>query len=222
MIQAQIENRLQAATLAILPDAETKRILVRPCSDPTHGDYQSNALISLAKQRKMNPRQLAEEIVAKLDVSDWCEPVEIAGPGFLNFRLLTHAVNNALNAALASEFPFIIKATKLRTVVIDFSSPNVAKPMHVGHLRSTVIGDALARVFRFQGHRVTADNHVGDWGTQFGMIIQGYRNFLDADEMDTGKFNELLSQVSLEGDETEDELLATEDETFTRTTTGLR
>ena len=95
MIQAQIENRLQAATLAILPDAETKCILVRPCSDPAHGDYQSNALMGLAKQRKMNPRQLAEEIVAKLDVSDWCEPVEIAGPGFLNFRLRPDALNNA-------------------------------------------------------------------------------------------------------------------------------
>ncbi|SVC51157.1 uncharacterized protein METZ01_LOCUS304011, partial [marine metagenome] len=109
VIQAKIEKRLQATTLAVLSDAETERIFVRPCNDSAHGDYQSNALISLAKQRQMNPRQLAEDIVSKLDVSDWCEPVEIAGPGFLNFRLRPNAVNNALNAALASKTPFINK-----------------------------------------------------------------------------------------------------------------
>ena len=191
MIQAQIENRLQAATLAILPDAETKRILVRPCSDPAHGDYQSNALMRLAKQRQMNPRQLAEEIVAKLDVSDWCEPVEIAGPGFLNFRLQPDAVNNALNAALASESPFIIKATKPRTVVIDFSSPNVAKPMHVGHIRSTILGDTLARVFRLLGHKVITDNHIGDWGTQFGMLLLGWKTQLDEAALEKDPISEL-------------------------------
>ncbi len=191
MIQAQIENRLQAATLAILPDAETKRILVRPCSDPAHGDYQSNALMGLAKQRQINPRQLAEEIVAKLDVSDWCEPVEIAGPGFLNFRLQPDAVNNALNAALASESPFIIKATKPRTVVIDFSSPNVAKPMHVGHIRSTILGDTLARVFRLLGHKVITDNHIGDWGTQFGMLLLGWKTHLDEAALEKDPISEL-------------------------------
>ena len=191
MIQAQIENRLQAATLAILPDAETKRILVRPCSDPAHGDYQSNALMGLAKQRQMNPRQLAEEIIAKLDVSDWCEPVEIAGPGFLNFRLQPDAVNNALNAALASETPFFIKATKPRTVVIDFSSPNVAKPMHVGHIRSTILGDTLARVFRLLGHKVIADNHIGDWGTQFGMLLLGWKTQLDEAALEKDPISEL-------------------------------
>ena len=191
MIQAQIENRLQAATLAILPDAETKRILVRPCSDPAHGDYQSNALMGLAKQRQMNPRELAKEIIAKLDVSDWCEPVEIAGPGFLNFRLQPDAVNNALNAALASESPFIIKATKPRTVVIDFSSPNVAKPMHVGHIRSTILGDTLARVFRLLGHKVITDNHIGDWGTQFGMLLLGWKTHLDEAALEKEPISEL-------------------------------
>ena len=139
----------------------------------------------------MNPRQLAEEIVAKLDVSDWCEPVEIAGPGFLNFRLQPDAVNNALNAALVSESPFIIKAMKPRTVVIDFSSPNVAKPMHVGHIRSTILGDTLARVFRLLGHKVITDNHIGDWGTQFGMLLLGWKTQLDEAALEKDPISEL-------------------------------
>ena len=179
MIQAKIEERLQATTLAVLPDAETERIFVRPCNDPAHGDYQSNALMGLAKQRHMNPRQLAEDIVSKLDVSDWCDPVEIAGPGFLNFRLRPNAVNNALNAALVSKTPFINKVKNPRTVVIDFSSPNVAKPMHVGHIRSTILGESLSRVLRLLGHKVIADNHIGDWGTQFGMLLLGWKTQLD-------------------------------------------
>ena len=179
MIQAKIEERLQATTLAVLPDAETERIFVRPCNDPAHGDYQSNALMGLAKQRHMNPRQLAEDIVSKLDVSDWCDPVEIAGPGFLNFRLRPNAVNNALNAALVSKTPFINKVKNPRTVVIDFSSPNVAKPMHVGHIRSTILGESLSRVLKLLGHKVITDNHIGDWGTQFGMLLLGWKTQLD-------------------------------------------
>jgi len=179
VIQAKIEERLQATTLAVLPDAETERIFVRPCNDPAHGDYQSNALMGLAKQRHMNPRQLAEDIVSKLDVSDWCDPVEIAGPGFLNFRLRPNAVNNALNAALVSKTPFINKVKNPRTVVIDFSSPNVAKPMHVGHIRSTILGESLSRVLKLLGHKVITDNHIGDWGTQFGMLLLGWKTQLD-------------------------------------------
>ena len=179
MIQAKIEERLQATTLAVLPDAETERIFVRPCNDPAHGDYQSNALMGLAKQRHMNPRQLAEDIVSKLNVSDWCEPVEIAGPGFLNFRRRPNAVNNALNAALVSKTPFINKVKNPRTVVIDFSSPNVAKPMHVGHIRSTILGESLSRLLKLLGHKVIADNLIGDWGTQFGMLLLGWKTQLD-------------------------------------------
>ena len=179
MIQVQIENRLQAATLAVLPDSEPAQILVRPCADPKHGDYQSNALMGIAKQRQMNPRQLAEDVIAKLDVSEWCEPVEIAGPGFLNFRLQPETINQALAAALRSEAPFITPVAEARTVVIDFSSPNVAKPMHVGHIRSTILGDTLARVLRLLGHKVVTDNHIGDWGTQFGMLVLGWKTELD-------------------------------------------
>ena len=179
MIQAEIEQRLQEATLAHLPDADRSRVLVRPCADPQHGDYQSNALMGLAKQRKMNPRQLAEQVVETLDVADWCEPVEIAGPGFLNFRLKPDALQQSLQAALSSECPFVLPAKPPRTVVVDFSSPNVAKPMHVGHIRSTILGDTLARVLRMLGHRVVTDNHIGDWGTQFGMLLLGWKTELN-------------------------------------------
>jgi arginyl-tRNA synthetase len=202
VIQIQIEKLLQAAAEAVLPDAETKCIRVRVCSDPAHGDFQSDAIMNIARRLKMDSRKLATEIVSKLDVSDWCEPVEIAGPGFLNFRLLTVAVNNALNDALSSEMPFIIKTTDPRTVVIDFSSPNVAKPMHVGHIRSTILGDSLARIFRLLGHKVIADNHIGDWGTQFGMLLLGWKTQLDELALEKDPISELERLYKLiNGDE---------------------
>ena len=154
-------------------------ILVRPCPDPKFGDYQSNALMAIAKSRKMNPRQLATEVVAKLDVAEWCEPVEIAGAGFLNFRLKNSALAEVLEAAARGEHLLFEKTSQPRTTVIDFSSPNVAKPMHVGHIRSTILGDALARMLRLLGHHVITDNHLGDWGTQFGMLLVGWKTLLN-------------------------------------------
>jgi arginyl-tRNA synthetase len=171
----QIELKLQTAVRDILPDADVSIVLIRPCPDPKFGDYQSNALMSLAKQRKMNPRQLAENVLAKLDVSDVCERVEIAGAGFLNFRLKSEALTKTLEAAARGEHLFFEKTSQPKTVVIDFSSPNVAKPMHVGHIRSTILGDSLARTLGLIGHRVVTDNHIGDWGTQFGMLILAWK-----------------------------------------------
>jgi arginyl-tRNA synthetase len=175
----QIESALQSAVRAVLPDADVSAVLVRPCPDAKFGDYQSNALMALAKARKLNPRQLATQVVAKLDVSALCEPVEIAGAGFLNFRLKTPVLVEALAAAAGGEHLFFEKAARPRTVVIDFSSPNVAKPMHVGHIRSTGIGDALQRTLRLLGHDVKSDNHIGDWGTQFGKLLLGWKESLD-------------------------------------------
>jgi arginyl-tRNA synthetase len=174
----QIELKLQQAVRDVLPDADTSVVLVRPCPDPKFGDYQSNALMGLAKARKMNPRQLAENVVQKLELSDLCEKVEIAGAGFLNFRLKNSTLVQTLEKAGRGEHLFYEKATRPRTVVIDFSSPNVAKPMHVGHIRSTGIGDVLQRALRLLEHRVISDNHIGDWGTQFGMLIVGWKRFL--------------------------------------------
>ena len=181
MLHKLLQQRLQQAVAAVLPDADASAVLVRPCPDPRFGDYQANALMALAKARKMNPRQLAADVAARLDVSEWCEPVEIAGAGFLNFRLKIPALarrsgqRGAARPALWSR-----KRARPRAIIIDFSSPNAAKPMHVGHIRSTILGDSLARVSRLLGHRVVTDNHLGDWGTQFGKLILGWKTRLDA------------------------------------------
>ncbi len=172
----QIESALQAAVRAVLPDADAAAVLVRPC-DPKFGDYQSNALMALAKARKLNPRQLATDVLARLDLAAVCEKVEIAGAGFLNFRLSSCLLTQTLAAAARGEHLFFDQAAQPKTVVIDFSSPNVAKPMHVGHIRSTGIGDALQRTLRLLGHRVISDNHIGDWGTQFGYILVVWKDF---------------------------------------------
>lgn len=187
----QIEASLQQAVREILPDADAATVLVRPCPDPKFGDYQSNALMSLAKTRKMNPRQLATDVVAKLDVSAWCEKVEIAGAGFLNFRLKSAAITEALQAGARGEHLFFDKSAQPRTVVVDFSSPNVAKPMHVGHIRSTGIGDAIQRLLRLLGHRVVTDNHIGDWGTQFGMLLLAWKQIVDKSALERDAVAEL-------------------------------
>jgi arginyl-tRNA synthetase len=191
MLHRSIEQRLRQTVASIVPGADPAAILVRPCPDPKFGDYQTNALIALAKTGQMNPRQLAEQVKARLDVNDWCEQVEIAGPGFLNFRLKPSAIGEALAAAVRGEHLFFQKTAKPRTTVIDFSSPNVAKPMHVGHIRSTVLGDCLARSLRLLGHRVLTDNHLGDWGTQFGMLLVGWKRYLDVTKLGTDPFGEM-------------------------------
>ena len=147
--------------------------------------------MSLAKARKMNPRQLATDTLAKLDVSEVCEKVEIAGAGFLNFRLKPAQLTQTLEAAARGEHLFFDQAAQPKTVVIDFSSPNVAKPMHVGHIRSTGIGDALQRTLRLLGHRVISDNHIGDWGTQFGKLLLGWKQILDRAALERDTIAEL-------------------------------
>src|ERR1043165_3470308 len=209
-----IEARLREAVKVVLPDAETAAVLVRPCPDPKFGDYQTNALMSLAKARKLNPRDLAAKVTARLDVSEWCEAVEIAGAGFLNFRLKTSALAHALEGA-RGEHLFFETGGQPRTVVVDFSSPNVAKPMHVGHIRSTILGDSLARTLRLLGHRVVTDNHIGDWGTQFGMLLVGWKRELDAAALKTdaiGEMERMYKKIGAEGKENTDTLEAARQE----------
>ena len=202
----QIELKLQAAVRAVLPDVDVSAVLVRPCPDLKFGDYQSNALMSLAKMRKLNPRQLAADVLAKLDVSEICEKVEIAGAGFLNFRLKPSALTQTLEDAARGELLFFEKAASPKTAVIDFSSPNVAKPMHVGHIRSTILGDSLARTLRLLGHRVVTDNHIGDWGTQFGMLLLGWKHHLKPDALKAdpiGEMERLYKMVNATGEKME-------------------
>jgi arginyl-tRNA synthetase len=150
-----------------------------PATDPRFGDYQTNAALVLGKQRGENPRELAEKIVGHLNVGDLCEQPAVAGPGFINLTLRPGAIAEKTAGILDDERLGVAETESPRRIVIDFGSPNVAKPMHVGHIRSTVLGDALARIATFLGHEVIRDNHIGDWGTQFGMVIYGWKNLLD-------------------------------------------
>ncbi|MCG6134279.1 MAG: arginine--tRNA ligase [Nostoc sp. LLA-1] len=140
-------------------------------SNPKFGDYQANVALSLSKKLGQQPRAIASAIVEKLDISDICEQPEIAGPGFINLKLQTAYLEAQLNAIQADARLGVPAAKTPKREIVDFSSPNIAKEMHVGHLRSTIIGDSIARILEFQGHDVLRLNHVGDWGTQFGMLI---------------------------------------------------
>jgi arginyl-tRNA synthetase len=145
---------------------------VRPAQHPRFGDYQANVAMSLAGRLERPPREVAAAIVAQLDVADVCAPPEIAGPGFVNLRLRDDWLAAAGAAVARDERLGVAAVADPETVVVDYSGPNVAKEMHVGHLRSTVVGDALVRTLDFLGHRVVRQNHLGDWGTQFGVLIE--------------------------------------------------
>jgi arginyl-tRNA synthetase len=165
---------------------------VTPATDSRFGDYQTNAALVLAKQRGENPRELAAKIVAALDVGEWSETPTIAGAGFINFTLRPAAIAQQVTQLLQDDRLGVARATSPRRIVIDFGSPNVAKPMHVGHIRSTVLGDALARIARYLGHDVIRDNHIGDWGTQFGMVIYGWKNVLNQEALTQDPIAELV------------------------------
>src|SRR5881409_853364 len=163
-----------------------------PATDRRFGDYQTNAALVLGKERGENPRALAEKIAAHFDVGDLCETPAVAGAGFINFTLLSGAIEKKTLEVLRDERLGVAETKSTQRIVIDFGSPNVAKPMHVGHIRSTVLGDALARIARFLGHEVIRDNHIGDWGTQFGMVIYGWKNLLDQQALQRNPLAEIV------------------------------
>lgn len=171
----ELRARFSEALSRLGPEAAGADPLVRPASDAQFGDYQSNVAMSLARALKRPPREVASRIVEHLDVSEMCEAPEVAGPGFINLRLRTEYLARRLEAIQTDARLGIGPDPEPEHVLIDFSSPNLAKEMHVGHLRTTITGEVIARVLEFLGHRVDRINHVGDWGTQFGMLLQYVR-----------------------------------------------
>ncbi|MHC4126161.1 MAG: arginine--tRNA ligase domain-containing protein, partial [Planctomycetota bacterium] len=168
--------------------------IVRLAVNPKFGDYQANGVMALAKKLKTNPRKLAEAVVEKLDISDICEKPEIAGPGFINLRLKTNFIAESLleiNGDTKNHLG-IDKLVNPETIVIDFSGPNIAKQMHVGHLRSTIIGDCICRVLEFLGLKVIRQNHIGDWGLQMGAIINARIQQCFGDPIHNDKLETLL------------------------------
>ncbi len=187
--QSLLAKRLSdALAKAGLPNAGE----LTPATDRRFGDYQTNAALVLGKQRSENPQTLAERVIAQFDIGDLCEPPTVAGAGFINFTLRADAIAKKAGEVLRDERLGVARTKSTRTIVIDFGSPNVAKPMHVGHIRSTVLGDALARIAQFLGHEVIRDNHIGDWGTQFGMVIYGWKNLLDRQSLQRDPLAEIV------------------------------
>lgn len=185
----ELEARVAVALkdwIAVVPSS-----LVRPCAEPQHGDFQTAIALSAAKELKVNPREFAGRLADAVQVDDIAEKPAIAGPGFLNFRLKPDYVASQVVARWRDRRLGIPTVVKPEAVVIDYSGPNIAKEMHVGHLRSTILGDALARLYCFLGHNVIADNHIGDWGTGFGMILLGYKRDGDPEKLRHDPFGHL-------------------------------
>ncbi len=193
----EIRRRFVEAMQGLDVDAMALAQTIQPSQDPRFGDYQINAAMGLAKIWKKPPRDVATQLLERLRLDDLCQPPEIAGPGFINLRLRDDYFVGRLPDLAADDRLGVPPVAQTRTYVIDYSSPNVAKPMHVGHIRSTVIGDALYRVLEFLGHSAVSDNHLGDWGTQFGMILYGYKHFRDAAQFDADPVAELARLYKL-------------------------
>ena len=192
-IPQQLSEQLLSALKNVLGEALPAGFVpaVTASLDLRFGDYQSNAAMVLAKQVKTNPRALATQVTQAINA---CEiaTLEIAGPGFINFRIRPEYYAARASSMLQDERLGVARTEAPKSLVIDFSAPNVAKPMHVGHIRSTIIGDTLARLARFLGHHVVTDNHIGDWGTQFGMILWGWKNILRQQDLENDPIEALL------------------------------
>lgn len=192
-----LSERVQAAA-GIDPE-------LRPATRPQFGHFQTNVALRLANAEGRRPREVAAELVERIDLADLCEPLEVAGPGFINLRIRAEVLAKVATQVLAEPQAGISPAEHPRTVVIDYSSPNVAKQMHVGHLRSTIIGDCFTRVLRAQGHTVIPQNHIGDWGRQFGMLVEQILDEgLDAGTLDLAGAEELYQRANAHLKESEE------------------
>ncbi len=190
-ILVELRLRFHQALRTVVDDPTDLLDQVVPAQDPRFGDYQANMAMTLANRLSQPQRKVAEQIVQNLQVADLCDPPEVAGPGFINLRLRDDWLAAQLQRISTDPRLGVSPVDDPATFVLDYSSPNVAKPMHVGHIRSTVIGDSLYRILRFLGHRVIGDNHLGDWGTQFGMILYGYKHFRDPSQFAQSLVKEL-------------------------------
>lgn len=189
-LQSDLQHRVASALRAA--GIEESLAVVTPAADIRFGDYQTNAAMVAAKALKKNPREVAASILTHLKVDDLCKAPTVAGAGFINFTVLDNALSDAVNQLGLDERLGVERVPKPKTIIIDFSSPNVAKPMHVGHIRSTILGDSLSRIARHLGHRVITDNHIGDWGTQFGKVIYGWKHFLNKGALEQAPIAELV------------------------------
>jgi arginyl-tRNA synthetase len=207
-ILRELHRRFAAALTGLAENPTELLSQIRASQDPKFGDYQANCAMPLGKRLGKPPREIAAEIVSRLQLDDLCEKPEIAGPGFINLRLRNDFVSQQASAALADKRIGVPTVESPRTYIVDYSAPNVAKPMHVGHIRSTVIGDCLYHTLNFAGHKAISDNHLGDWGTQFGMIIYGFKSQDIRDQVKAsgsmeklGEFGALYAYVNRLGDE---------------------
>jgi arginyl-tRNA synthetase len=184
-----LETRLAAALERVLGEPTPTNLMA--AADLRFGDYQSNSAMVLAKRMKSNPRALAQQILDSVDIAGLAT-AKIDGPGFINFTILPEAYSAYAEGLLKDPRLGAPELGKGKRIVVDFSAPNVAKPMHVGHIRSTIIGDSLCRIARFLGFEVIADNHIGDWGTQFGMILHGWKTMLNNVALEQDPIKELV------------------------------
>ena len=196
-VLTQLRALFHPALASLTEDPHDSLDLIRQAQDPRFGDYQANFAMPLAKRLRRNPNDLARWIVAQISAPDILEPPDVAGPGFINLRLKDDWLARSLQGLAGDDRLGVPRVDRPKSVVIDYSAPNVAKPMHVGHIRSTIIGAAVDRLYRFLGHQVTSDNHVGDWGTQFGMILLGFKRFRDDARYKTDPVRELARLYQL-------------------------
>jgi len=191
-MKQQLESLIQKALAEVSPNTASIPVTLERPRDPSHGDWSSSIAMVLAKSLKQAPRAIAEQLITLMPTDDNIEAIELAGPGFINFRLSKSYLHQQLENIWTSPSCGVVPATHSETVIIDYSSPNLAKEMHVGHLRSTIIGDALARILSFQGQTVIRQNHIGDWGTQFGMLM-AHMHALETDTKQTFDLTDLES-----------------------------
>jgi arginyl-tRNA synthetase len=190
-IEEHLEEIASRAFTTTLGLSEPAPAMLKPAADPTFGDYQCNGAMALGKRLKRAPKEVAAEVAAALAALPEFASAEVAGPGFINLRLDAGWIAAQLTAALADERNGVPEARKKERIVVDYSSPNIAKQMHVGHLRSTIIGASIVAMLRFLGHEVIGDNHLGDWGTQFGLLIVGMRTWGSEEALDKDAISEL-------------------------------